>query len=251
MSDKDLKGIADVLNSEPVKKFYDEGLSGPIQQASRFITDLMKAFRYMLPRLQTAAARQDALERDLAAYLETIPPSRRLELPERLKGPIIDQIEYLDDTDPLREMFLTLLKKAMDRETANVAHPAFANIIAQLAPDEALMLHLFSKRSRFEEHHLGSLGDNGMTQKNFKLVHNEFPINELTYPENYSVYWSHLESLGLLTGMWLRNEHVANERNEIRIDVIKQVHYRKLSGFGWLFERACDPQFRELESSEA
>ena len=58
------------------------------------------------------------------------------------------------DTPALRELYSELLLKAMDTRTANCVHPAYFQLIAQLAPEEALVLvglHVLGREDLFRE----------------------------------------------------------------------------------------------------
>lgn len=62
-----------------------------------------------------------------------------------IAGPTIDAAKYTADEPLLREMFANLLVTSMDRDTAANAHPAFAEIIRQLCPDEAQILKYWAE----------------------------------------------------------------------------------------------------------
>lgn len=51
--------------------------------------------------------------------------------------PALESRRYADEVPELQEMYVNFLGTAMDRETAMRAHPAFAEIIRQMTPDEA------------------------------------------------------------------------------------------------------------------
>ncbi len=70
--------------------------------------------------------------------------------PERVIPPrpetaasIINALRIGDQDVALRDMYLNLLATAMDTDFADQAHPAFAEIIKQLSPDEARAISLF------------------------------------------------------------------------------------------------------------
>ena len=115
-------------------------------------------------------------------------------------------------------MYLNLLKKAMDKETEDVAHPAFAKIIGLLSPDEVFILHLLGQRT-FEKH---------VSEGNARIILQEFPVNDLAYPNNFDTYISHLSSLILI-------DFSGRARNDLYIFRLQ------LTDFGRMFVTACQP----------
>jgi hypothetical protein len=77
-----------------------------------------------------------------------VPRERRLQPAPSIAGPILENIKYLQDANPLLDMYRKLLASAMDRDSVDQAHPAFPELIRQLSPDEALLLYLISKEPR-------------------------------------------------------------------------------------------------------
>ena len=221
------KDIADVLDSKTVKKVYDDGLSTPVKESGKMLTDGVKTLRLLGAPLQLAAGFKDWLEGWIDRVVRKIPKERLQPVPARLGGPVIQELQYHDDGDDITEMYLHLLKKAMDKETEDVAHPAFAKLIGLLSPDEVLMLHLLGQRT-FEEHHDGQ---GGYEQR---ITLQEFPINKLVYPNNFKIYISHLISLDLIAfpGRPDPKGPVGGSTYIFRL---------QLTDFGRMFVTACQP----------
>jgi len=59
--------------------------------------------------------------------------------------PALEAMRYSADEPELQRMYVNLLETAMDRETAEKAHPAFAEIMRQLTPDEARIFEYVAK----------------------------------------------------------------------------------------------------------
>lgn len=73
-------------------------------------------------------------------------PPERIQTPEpTVAGPALEALRFAGNEETLREMYANLLATAMDRETAERAHPAFVDVIRQLAPDEAKIFTLVSR----------------------------------------------------------------------------------------------------------
>jgi hypothetical protein len=141
---------------------------------------------------------KDGFDRKSASIPEerVIPPNLTV------VGPIIQSLGYTIHEAPLREMFTSLLVTAMDSETAKLAHPAYAEIIKQLSPDEAKILS-YSYRTGMHHSiaHLKYFSDGKSPDKGFTyLIRNISDIAVLagcTYPELTPAYLDNLERLGL------------------------------------------------------
>jgi hypothetical protein len=72
-----------------------------------------------------------------------VPPERVIPPRPETAAPIINALRIGDQDAVLRDLYLNLLATTMDREFADQAHPAFTEIIKQLAPDEARVISLF------------------------------------------------------------------------------------------------------------
>ena len=83
---------------------------------------------------------EEYLYSTLAEKLKRV-PNERIQTPEpTIAGPALEALRFAGKEPVLREMYANLLATAMDREMAERAHPAFVDIIRQLAPDEAKIL---------------------------------------------------------------------------------------------------------------
>ena len=235
------KDIADVLDSKTAQKAYDDGLSTPVKEGGKILTDGVKTLRLLGAPLQLAAGFQDRLEEWIDRVVRKIPEERLQPVPARLGGPVIQELQYLDDGDSITEMYLHLLNKAMDKETEDVAHPAFAKLIGLLSPDEVLMLHLLGQRT-FEEHYESDLDNEARRFHNKRITLQEFPVNDLAYPNNFYIYTSHLTSLDLIAfpiykqeATWHEEEGIKRQKGELGF---ARLH---LTDFGRMFVNACQP----------
>jgi len=75
--------------------------------------------------------------------LSTTPPEDIVTPKPNVAGPAMEALRYTGHEESLSDMYANLLASAMDRSTAEEAHPAFVEIIKQLTPDEAKILNLF------------------------------------------------------------------------------------------------------------
>ncbi|WP_162529272.1 DUF4393 domain-containing protein [Segeticoccus rhizosphaerae] len=77
---------------------------------------------------------------DLADRVAQIPEEELITPRLSVAGPTVQGIAFTVDEPELRAMYLNLLAAASDSRVASTAHPAFAEIIRQLSPEEAVIL---------------------------------------------------------------------------------------------------------------
>lgn len=169
-----------------------------------------------------------------------MPEAQRIEAHPQLAGPVLAGLQYVEETGINAELFLNLLARAIDRDRVSEAHPAFAQLICQLSPDEALIL-FYLKRQTFthRQHAVYDQESNTFGPRTTTL--NEFPTHELVFQGNFGLHMDHLHSLSL-AGIWQDGNQEAimegmppgqtgvNIKNIIRIE-----------SFGRMFAQACVP----------
>lgn len=69
-----------------------------------------------------------------------IPEESLQEPPLNVAGPVMQGLTFTHESEELRRMFLALLATSMDATKTGSTHPAFADVIRQLDPDEAQVL---------------------------------------------------------------------------------------------------------------
>jgi hypothetical protein len=78
---------------------------------------------------------------DLADKTADIPEENLATPQPSVAIPALEGLSYSTDEPNLKEMYLNLLRTAMDDRRSDDAHPSFAGIIKQLSPGEAGLLH--------------------------------------------------------------------------------------------------------------
>ena len=74
-------------------------------------------------------------------------PQERIKTPSAtVAGPALEALRYTGHDANLRELYANLLATSIDSETAASAHPAFVDMIKNMAPDEAKIMRLFATR---------------------------------------------------------------------------------------------------------
>ncbi|MBX8489152.1 DUF4393 domain-containing protein [Pseudomonas cichorii] len=85
----------------------------------------------------------------LVNNLKDVPPEDIVPPKPNVAGPAIEALRYSGHEESLRDMYANLLATAMDKKTADGAHPAFVEIIKQLTPDEAKLVSFFMQHRPF------------------------------------------------------------------------------------------------------
>jgi hypothetical protein len=181
---------------------------------------------------------------------KAVPPERQIPALPSIAGPILENVKYLEEGNPLLDLYQKLLTQLIDRDGVANAHPAFPSVIQQLSPDEAWFLFCMSKgpvaRASFVT--TGS----GFEQPP-KFVYGPALTSRLLYPQLMATYLNRMMLLGLVE-MHLRVQRVG-ARIELPFDLVVElnlpdvvpseelvnVYELRLSDFGKLFAKACIP----------
>jgi hypothetical protein len=78
----------------------------------------------------------------VADRLKNVPPEDIITPKPNVAGPALEALRYTGHESSLSDFYANLLAAAMDKATAQGAHPAFVEIIKQLTPDEAKLVKL-------------------------------------------------------------------------------------------------------------
>lgn len=81
-----------------------------------------------------------AFRRDLEEKTSYIPLEHVIEPKAAIAGPAIQGLAFTNEEPSLKDMFLSLIATSMDGRVADAAHPAFVEVIKQIASDEATFL---------------------------------------------------------------------------------------------------------------
>jgi hypothetical protein len=230
-----------------------------VRQVDKFGTDVVKTIRLLLLPFQLTAALQDRLEGHIDRAIRQVPEQRRIEPVESIAFPIVEKLRFQPESDPITELYIQLLSRAMDGERVGEAHPAFFSVITQLAPDELIFLQDFASRDETlimspvgqkiypdQAWRNARLDKAGLSAEIRKQVEDEtFRYEALSQPELFPVYQEHLQHLGLIE---YHNERARHYRElKVRDDNELSVFSMKLTHFGRLFLKAC---VKDMPSTE-
>jgi hypothetical protein len=186
---------------------------------------VLKGIRcFTLPLVMMAKARERLLA-DMEECQKRVPEDRQVLSPPEVAGPVLSQLRFLDDTNPLRGMYLNLLTASIDRERQSKAHPAFPFVLNQISRDEAILLRAISLKPDAEI-------DTVKFATGERVVDHDLPVqdSELAFPDRVYDALFHMSPLGLnLIGMF---PMPAQEQGRERMRL-------ELSRWGRRFAEAC------------
>jgi hypothetical protein len=143
-----MKEVTEILKDLPptvVETAYSDSVSETLKEASKIGVDAVKTVRLALFPLQFAAAMQDRLARYIDGAVRKVPEAHRIPPMESITLQIADKLRFQEETNSITALYVNLLARAMDKERVGEAHPAFLNLISQLAPDEVLLIEQLAK----------------------------------------------------------------------------------------------------------
>jgi len=231
--------IDKLLPAKVVEKAYDDVASQPAKEVSKIAVDLVKTARLFLAPFQLAAAFQDRFERLIERIRARVPEERYSLAPAEVVGPALQQMQYLEEDNPLWQMFEELLTCSVDVQAISNVHPSFAHLISQLSRDEALILY----RLRAGEFKVVDTLDFNKKEnrfENLKVEESSIPVSELLQPNQVGLYYSHLHSLTLVEWPVEKQDPIRNA--EGTQTGIRRYSTMRLTEFGRLFVSACVPE---------
>lgn len=197
-----------------------------------------KAARWLVAPIELLGAYHDRYEQYLIRVGKKVPLENFTQGHPQVCGPALDGLKYTDPNSLLTELFLNLLAAAIDKDRQHNAHPAFAEIIKQLSPDEARVLFELKKGPLVIGMHQQRAEDQPRdVVQDIKYI--DIPRDELLYPQNAYMYVTHLIFLNLVD---INFGHVPKEEEvrEIEGEKVRMQRIR-LSPMGKLFAEACVP----------
>ncbi len=226
---KAAESVAKIIDSEVANKAYDDLLADPLREGGKALTDLVKSFRLFLAPIQLLAVAQDRLANLCEQVRAKVPEDRQQEAAPSIALPILMDLRFMEDDNPLTELFLNLLARAIDKERCNEAHPAFVKIIEQLSPDEAMVI----VNCKLESEQV-AIGHREIRRRQVPLM----------FPENSLMYEEHLQSLNLLPTPKVRLEpdYTVMDPNHVPMKTVIDTPGTTLTAFGSQFVKACIPE---------
>ncbi len=235
-----MTGLDDVGKAVPIAEVYRDVAQPAAREVGEALGNAAKVARFVLAPVDYLAAQHQRWKRYLERIAEKVPEEHRVEAHPQVAGPVFAGLQYVEEASINAELFLNLLARAIDRERVSEAHPAFAYLISQLSPDEALILfHLKRQRFVFRQHAV--YRQESQTFEPRTTTDNEFPLHELAFPGNFGLYMDHLHSLNLAGILQDGNQKPVMEDFPPRQTGVNIQSLIMLESFGEMFARACVP----------
>ena len=257
----DLAGLAKLSDSKLANKLYDDLLSSATAELGETLKEIVAGLRLFNAPLMLAAAWHKRLKTYCDEVISRVPEARRVEAPPEIAGNILQSLTFLPEDNPLKELYLNLLARAIDRERQNEAHPAFVRIIDQLSPEEAMLLwrywRLCVKRAIITMQEC-TLHEEGYVSPppSPSVSIPKALTRELRSPELCEMYIEHCMSLNLVvwkpSGVGINSLKAPDDEVGRLEEYEKETnYYLAFTRFGGLFIRACMPErFPSLEKRQ-
>lgn len=229
-----------IIPKEVWLKFYDDAVAPSAKQIGNISAGLLQASTYLLnPMLRAMIESRERLTRDLETVCDAVPGERQVEADPQIAGPIFERLRYLDDSNKLRELYLNLLKAAIDSENRSEIHPRFVRVLEQISSDDALMFwHLFKveglkKEISIRAYH-GERGRYVTIQTAFEDAKGKVPeLAELDYDQR-ELNLEVLESNGLI--------RIGVYEDTAYPDIKTETAYVEITELGKRFAKVCLPE---------
>ena len=137
---------------EVVKTAYDDALQPVARETGKALGTLGKTINMALSPLRGFVWSWEQIESYVSQTIERKlnerkVPKERIQIPDPdVAVPTLEALRY----SKLRENYANLLATSMDSATSKQAHPAFAEILKQLTPDEAKIIEFLPNVGRHE-----------------------------------------------------------------------------------------------------
>ena len=106
----------------------------------RLSKSTVKVARFAFAGIDYLAAKQDRWQKFLEKVAAGTDSEKLVNAHPQITGPVIEGMAYVDEDSIIGEMFVSILRKAIQSDTQDQAHPAFPRVIQQLSDDEAIIL---------------------------------------------------------------------------------------------------------------
>ena len=225
----------------PINDIYKDVAQPTARQVGGALESTAKVARLLLAPIEyLAAVYGERWQRYLERVAHLVPEEKRIEAKPQIVGPVLEGLRYVDEDNVIAELFVNLLARSIDSERASEVHPAFATIISQISPDEALIIYELHQRT-FIRRSYSPYNAQEDTFGSETLISNEFPVNKLIFPQNYLVYLEHLHSLNI-AGIWEQGNqepvYGEDQGQQVGVNITSRA---QLTKFGRLFARVCVP----------
>ena len=242
-----MKWLEDLSKVLPIGEVYKDLLQPSFKQIGEGLESVVKTSRFIIAPFEYLGNLHDKYLNFLKKVSDRVINDELVEVHPKITGTIFENIKYLEEENILFNMFVELLVNAISKKNTSKAHPAFVQIINQLSPDEALMIYHF-KHNSYEFWEQADLDYENNRFYNHRITRNDFPLNTLTFPNNFTMYINHLNNLQIAGVPEYRNqEPIISSGKQIGVKIFRKTSFLDL---GLLFYDCCIPENINLKQKE-
>jgi len=226
--------LAALTTENVIREIYGDLLKPGVTQIGHAIGGILGLGNTALWHIHLLNGRAKAsLEANLDSYRRKLEANKNEDIapvPPEIGVPILERFTYVSD-ERLRELYTQLLATASIHKTQHLAHPSFATILANITPDECVILEYLKANNRIAFQVVKSHGLHTVAFSNHVT-------ERVTFPYNLQAYVSNLEGHGVLK---LSSEEIASSPPAAREDYSSE-EYALLTDFGQMFLSAVLPK---------
>lgn len=248
------------IDGEVQNKFYDDLLHPSLYKLGLFCADFPKRLKQWFKRNPTYTQNPENIDKFVDAVWDKLKnePPENITPPEAyVIIPALQALSYSLDNDELRNMYADLLVASIKMSSKPYVHPAFIDIIKQLAPDEARILKVINQNTAMPLLNivLSSPQGTGTTLIESNISH-FLTRPEIECKEKISSMLINLDRLGLIDIKSSRlteptaynklldldnvKEYLAKEIGTYRYSTVQA--YMRITDFGKAFCEICLPK---------
>ncbi len=131
---------------EVAPKLYDDVVQPAAKETGKIIETIPKSINAALVPVRKWILHKEynlaETEKLLAKKLDSVDPNKIVQPEMHIAVPALQAISYSMNNEDLRNLYSNLLAKSMNTDTRDSVHPAFVEIIKQLSPLDAQVLHI-------------------------------------------------------------------------------------------------------------
>jgi hypothetical protein len=139
-----IEAVTGLVKAVPI---YDDALQPAAKQIGKSLETITKVVNIALVPLKGLVWGYERIEEwinnRVSQKLEGIPEENIITPPIEVAGPTIEAMRYTAENSGIRELYANLLATSMNKNTQDMAHPGYVEIIKNLTADEALILKSF------------------------------------------------------------------------------------------------------------
>ena len=187
---------------------------------------------------------------------DSVPEERRVDPDFRIAAQALEDSIYCLNVDELREMFVKLLGKTVDKSAQDLLHPSYPNIIKQMSPLDAKLLTMLKRNPRIPIVNYISKrkGNTG-----FRMIQRDVILSERIQADEFHIAMSisALRQWGIISvnnGEWFTDDSqyeifrqseffasITKEHAQYNESVEIQKGICELTSFGRAFTHCCVP----------